>query len=87
MARAPVSDSQHVGYDLKQFAAGGPYNLVAEGETGCCARKIVMLAAGNLSSCINASGTDRPQTGLSAGDVIEADIQSVTSTAAFRAYW
>jgi hypothetical protein len=87
MPRAAISDSDHVGMDLKQYAAGGPYNLVADGGTGCCARLIVMIGAGDLSACVNAAGVDRPQTGLVAGERIEADIQSVTSTAAFRAYW
>lgn len=71
----------------KQYAAGA-HDLAADADgSGGAARKIVMLEAGDLTVCEDASGVDRPLTGLPAGFEHIAIVRAVTSTAPFVAYW
>ena len=78
--------SLQVGTDWKQYAAGAA-DLVADSPNKRCARRIVMLAAGDLSPCLNSDGVNRALTGLPSGFTLDAHVQSCTSTAAFIAYW
>lgn len=87
MAIAPVSDSNKVGQDWKQYTAGAADFLADSPDGKTCARRIVMLSAGDLSPCVNAKGTNRPLTGLALGFAHDANVQSCTSTVAFIAYW
>ena len=88
MAEKPKSYAETVGDDWKQFAAGGPFDLT-DGTNGPqrCARRVVMLAAGDLTACVNAAGTNKPLTGLAAGYVHDGHTQSITPTAACIVYW
>lgn len=86
MAVSEVSDSIDVGTDWKQYAAGAA-DLIADSTTGKAARRIVMLAAGDLSPCVNSKGVNRALTSLPAGFVHEANVQSCTGSVAFIAYW
>ena len=73
----------------KQYAAGGPYDLIAGGPSGSQAcRKIVLLAAGDLTACVAADGvTNRPITGAPAGFQHVAQCSSITPSVACVVYW
>jgi hypothetical protein len=86
MAIAPKTYAASVGDDWKQYAAGAA-DLIADSPTGRCARRIVLLAAGDLSPCVNAAGTNKPMTGLPANYIHDAHVQSCTGSVAFIAYW
>lgn len=83
MPAVGINESLAVGTDWKQYGAGAADFLA---DFNGPVRRIVMLAAGDLSPCVNAAGTNRALTGLPSGYVHEACVQSCTSTAAFIAY-
>lgn len=85
-----VDDSTVPGHSWKQYAAGGPYNLVADSPTGnTAARLIVLLAAGDLTHAVmsDAAATDRPLTGLPSGYQHVGHTSSVTPSVAIVVYW
>jgi hypothetical protein len=72
----------------KQYAAGGPRDLVADGPPGgFCCRKIVLLEAGSLTLCEDANSVDSPLTGLPAGYEHIGAVTRVTSSGAIIVYW
>lgn len=77
------------GLKAKQYAASGVRDLVADSPNGAtCARKIVLLAAGDITSCKDFQDVERGAfTGLPAGYVHEMSCSSVNCTVAFIAYW
>ncbi len=88
MAAANETGSLEVGKRWKQYAAGGPYDLRADSPDGrSAARRIVLLAAGDLTLCTDAADVDRPLTGLPAGYVHDAYCSRVTPTVAIVVYW
>jgi hypothetical protein len=90
MAAQQQNDSTVPGHAWKQYAAGGPYNLIADGPTAnCCARQIVLLAAGDLTACVmgDAAATNRPLTNLPAGYTHVGHTASVTPSVAIVVYW
>jgi hypothetical protein len=80
--------SEAVGSDWKQYATG-PVDCIVDAPAGAkaCARRVVMLAAGDLSPCLNADGTNRALIGLPLGFVHDAQVKSFTTTAACIVYW
>lgn len=89
MAAGKIPTSTGTGSKWKQYAAGGPRDLIADGPGGSmCARRIVLLAAGDLSLCIGPDGaTDSPLTGLPSGFEHVGATSSVTSTVGIIVYW
>ena len=77
------------GESWKQYAAGGPYNLVTDSPSGtACARLVVMLAAGDLTHAVLPDGvTDRPITGLPANFQHLGATSSITPTVSVVVYW
>jgi len=72
----------------KQYAAGGPYDLVADGNGDQCCKAVAFMATGNLTHCLMADGvTDRPITGAPAGYVHNAQCSSITPSVAVVVYW
>ena len=73
----------------KQYASGGARNLVADSPGGgLCARKIVLLASGDLTSCKDGSDLEMgPFSGLPAGFEHVGSFSEVNATVAFIAYW
>ena len=82
---SPATDAQ----SWKQYAAGGPYDLVVDSPGGAsCAREVRLLAAGDLTHCYMSDGaTDRPLTGLPSGYVHAGATSSITPTVAVVVYW
>jgi hypothetical protein len=89
MSAGRFTDSNACAPAWKQYAAGGPYNLVADSPDGAaCARLVVLLAAGDLTHAILSDGaTDRPITGLPAGYQHQGNTSSITPTVAVVVYW
>lgn len=83
MPAVGLNESLAVGIDWKQYAAGAADFMA---DFGGPVRRIVMLATGDLSPCVNAAGVSRVLTALPSGYVHDACVQSCTSTAAFIAY-
>jgi hypothetical protein len=73
--------------DWKQYEAGSHNFLTDEGVPHIAARMIVMLADGDLTTCRNENGINRPLTGLPAGFEHRGRTTAVTSTVPFIAYW
>ena len=72
----------------KQYAAGGPYDLVTDGGNGLCCRRIAFMASGDLTHCLMADGvTDRPVLVAPAGFVHEAQASSISPTVSVVVYW
>jgi len=72
----------------KQYAAGGPYDLVADGGNGQCCRSISFLASGDLTHCLQSDGTtDRPITAAPAGFVANVQATSISPTVAVLVCW
>jgi hypothetical protein len=82
-------ESMLVGSNWKAYAAGGPYDFVADSPDGkACARLIVMLAAGDLTHAFLPDGaTDRPLIGLPAGYQHMAACSGASPTVAIVVYW
>jgi hypothetical protein len=83
MAATGINEATSTGTDWKQYGAGAADFMA---DFGGPVRRIVMLAAGDLSPCVNAADVNRALTGLPSGYVHDACVQSCTSTAAFIAY-
>jgi hypothetical protein len=77
------------GDDWKQYLAGAVVDCIADSPEGAkgCARRIVMLASGDLSPCLNADGTNRPLTTLPLGYVHDAHVKAFTCNVACVVYW
>ena len=72
----------------KQYAAGGPYDLVADGGNGQCCRSISFLAAGDLTNCLQSDGaTNRPIIAAPAGFVANVQATSITPTVSVLVCW
>lgn len=72
----------------KLYAAGAERDLVVDSPDGrTCARLVVILAAGDFTSCKDYGGVDRPLPGLPAGFRHLANVSAINSTQAFIAYW
>lgn len=81
--------SVSVGEKLKQYAGGGPYNLVTDSPMqGYCAREILMCVDGDLTSLKDANGVEMgPFTGLKQNLRLNGHFTSVTPTAAIIVVW
>lgn len=84
-----INDGHGSGYGWKAYAAGGPYDLVADSPDGkSCAREIRLLAAGNLTHAFFADGvTDAPLLGLPVGYVHTGQTSGISPTVAVVVYW
>ncbi len=82
------SKSTYVGEDCLPLAAGS-YDLVALSPSGKhCARRVVLVTAGDLTQVWNAKGVNRgPITGLGANYVHECDTSYVQCTAPIVVYY
>jgi hypothetical protein len=88
MALGKINESTSIAARWKQYASGGLRNLVTDSPDGAtCARKVVLLAAGDLTVCKDGTDTDRPITGLPSGYQHTASVSEVNATVAFIAYW
>jgi hypothetical protein len=83
--------STAVGDKLKQYAAGGPYNLLADGPSANAnqtARQIQMCDAGALSSLKDADGNEMgPFNALLAGFTLSGHFSSVTTSVSIVVTW
>ena len=86
MAASDVDHSQEVAPTWKQYGAGA-HDFLADGPNRRPARRIVLLAAGDLSPCLDAAGNDRPLTSLPDQYCHDGHTQSCTSSGAIIAYW
>lgn len=83
-ARMPEETS--TGIKWKQYAAGGPRDLVADG--GGAARKIVLGEPGALTLCEDINNVDSPiAQSMPQGWEHTAAVTRVTSTGTIIVYW
>lgn len=82
-----IPENDGTGVKWKEYAAGGPRDLVAEGGRPC--RKIVLLVAGTLTLCKNANDVDEPLDAVTYPAFYEhvGAVSSVTSSGAILVYW
>lgn len=82
-----IPENDGTGRKWKEYAAGGPRDLVADGG-GLC-RKIVLLEAGTLTLCEDINGVDEPLNAVSYPAFYEhtAACKRVSSSGAILVYW
>ena len=86
--RGEISHCVSNGLAWKQYPAGGPYNLLSDGPNrSTCARLVVMLTPGDLTTCRLPDGTNSPLTGLPAGYQHPGATSEITPTAGCVVYW
>ncbi len=77
--------STEISLKWKRYAAGGPYDLVAEAGMPC--RAILVLVDGDLTHAVDVDSVDRPIAGLKAGMCVPIACSSITPTAALLVLW
>lgn len=84
-----TSGDDGVGRAWKYYAGGGGLiNLTTvSGKPQRCARRIIFLAAGAVSSLKDSGGNDEPLAAVLAGQVHDADTSAINSAVAFTVYW
>jgi hypothetical protein len=89
MTAARITEFDGTSPKWKRYAAGGPYDLLADSPTkDACCRKIVFLDAGSLTQCVGGDGVDVPLP-----DTMPAfwehtgAVQTVTCSGAILVYW
>lgn len=86
MSEVPISPDVTVGKTWKQYAAGA-VDCIADSPDGRAARRIFLLAAGDLSPCLDSKGVNKPLTGLPINYMHEAHVQSFTCSVACIVYY
>lgn len=72
----------------KTYAALAAVDCIADSPDGAtCARKVTLLAAGNLTVLKDCDGVDKPITGAPANYMHDADVSAVTCSVAFVVSW
>lgn len=88
MAIGKYNEGTGTALKIKKYSSGALRNLVNDSPiSGLCARKIVLLADGDLTSALDWNNQEMgPITGLKAGDVL-CCLSEVNATVDFVAYW